>query len=79
MKEKLKSRKFWIAILSNVISLIAIFSDIGGTTGTILGIIGTVLSSVSYMLMEGMIDKERVKTDYIEIKSLIETLKKEGE
>lgn len=79
MKEKLKSRKFWMAILSNIISLIAIFSDIGGPTGTILGIIGTVLSSISYMLMEGMIDKEKVKIDYIEIKNLIETLKKEGE
>ena len=79
MKEKLKSRKFWIAIFSNIISILAIFTDIGGRTGTILGIIGTVLSSVIYILMEGMADQEKIKADYNTIKTLLESLKKEGE
>ena len=79
MKEKLMSRKFWVTVFSNIISIIAIFSDIGGNAGTILGIVGTVLSSLTYILMEGMIDKERLKTDYEEIKVMIESLKKKGE
>lgn len=79
MKEKLKSRKFWIAIFSNIISIISIFTDIGGKTGTILGIIGTILSSVIYILMEGLTDNERIKADYNQIKLLMESLKKEGE
>lgn len=79
MKEKLLSRKFWIAILTNVISIIAVFTDLGGTIGTIFGIIGTILSSVSYMIVEGMVDVERAKIDYEEVKRLIQLLKKEGE
>lgn len=79
MKEKLMSRKFWIAVFSNIISIISIFTDIGGKSGTILGIIGTILSSVIYILMEGMVDSERIKADYNQIKSLIDSLKKGGE
>ena len=79
MKEKLLSRKFWIAILTNLISIIAVFTDLGGTTGTIFGIIGTILSSISYIIVEGMVDVERAKVDYEEVKRLIQLLKKEGE
>ena len=79
VKEKLMSRKFWVTVFSNIISIIAIFSDIGGNVGTILGIVGTVLSSVTYMLMEGIIDKERLKTDHEDIKVMIESIKKKGE
>ena len=79
MKEKLLSRKFWIALLTNIISIIAVFTDLGGTIGTIFGIIGTILSSISYMVVEGMVDVERAKVDYEEVKRLIQLLKKEGE
>lgn len=33
MKEKLKSRKFCIAILSNMVSINVVFTEIGGTIG----------------------------------------------
>ena len=79
MKEKLMSRKFWMAILANAISIVALFTNLGGTVGTISGIIGIVLSSISYMLVEGVVDVERAKVDYKEVKNLIESLKKEGE
>lgn len=79
MKEKLKSRKFWMAILANAISIIAIFTEFGGTMGTIFGIIGVILSSILYILVEGNIDAQRFNEDYTELKKLIETLKKEGE
>ena len=80
MKEKLKSRKFWIALLANIISITVIFSNIGGTAGIVFGIIGTILSSISYMITECTVDVARTKADYEEVKKLVESLKKkEGE
>lgn len=79
MKEKLMSRKFWMALLTNVISIVAIFTDLGGTTGTVFGILGVVLSSIFYMFVEGKVDIEKAKVDYEEVKKLIQNLKKEGE
>ena len=53
MKEKLMSRKFWISILAIAISIVSIFIDLGGTPVTIFGIIGMVLATGSYVLIEG--------------------------
>lgn len=75
MKEKLMSRKLWVALLSNIISIAVIFSDIGGITGTIFGIIGAVLSCISYMIAEGMIDAKRVEVVKDKIDLLKENLK----
>ena len=79
MKEKLSSRKFWMSILAITISIVSIFTDLGGTVGTIFGIIGVVLSTIFYVLVEGKIDIEKTKADSEEIKRLIENLRKEGE
>lgn len=46
MKEKLKSRKFWIVLFANIISITIIFSNI--------------LSSISYMISESMVDMPNV-------------------
>ena len=79
MKEKLTSRKFWMAILASSISIVAIFTELGGTVGTIFGIVGVILSSVFYILVEGNIDEQRLNENYKEIKNMIESIKKEGE
>ena len=79
MKEKLTSRKFWMAILASVISIVAIFTELGGTVGTIFGIVGVILSSVFYILVEGNIDEQKLNENYIEIKNMIESIRKEGE
>ena len=71
MKEKLTSRKFWVAVLSNIISITVIFTEFGGTVGTIAGIIGVVSSSISYMISECTVDVARTKSDYEQIKQLI--------
>ena len=79
MKEKLMSRKFWIAVLSNIISITVIFTEFGGTIGTIAGIIGVVASSISYMISECIVDVARTKADYEQIKQLINELKEKKE
>ena len=79
MKEKLMSRKFWIAILSNIISITVIFTEFGGTIGTVAGIIGVVASSISYMISECTVDVARTKANYEQIKQLINELKENKE
>ncbi len=80
MKKKLTSRKFWIAIITNIVSLSVIFSKLGGTIGIIAGIIGVVGLSAIYLITESKIDVASVSTNYEELLKLIETIKKkEGE
>lgn len=80
MKEKLKSRKFWIAVLSDIVSITVVFTEIGGTIGTIAGIIGTIATSISYMITECRVDIARAQVIYEEVSELIRSLKKkEGE
>lgn len=61
MKDKLVSRKFWVTIFSLAISIVSVFTELGGSIGTIFGIIGIILSSISYVFIEGKIDAERIK------------------
>lgn len=81
MKEKLKSRKFWIAVLTDIVSITVVFTKLGGTAGTVAGIIGTLSASISYMITECRVDVARAVTTYEEIKMDLEKLKskKEGE
>lgn len=76
MKEKIKSRKFWIAVLSDIVSIIVVFTEIGGTIGTIAGITGTLAASISYMITECRVDVARAKVTYDEVIELIKSLKR---
>ena len=62
MKEKLMSRKLWMTILSSIVLIAVIFSDVGGIVGTIAGIIGVIASSISYVISESNIDVSRTQT-----------------
>lgn len=70
MKEKLKSRKFWTMILSSIVSITVVFSDVGGLAGTIFGIIGILASTISYIIVEGKIDEVKVHELYSEFSKL---------
>ena len=76
MIEKIKSRKFWVALLTNIISITVVFKQYGGTVGIISGIIGTVASSVCYMIAECKVDVARANATYLEVSKLIQELKK---
>ena len=81
MKEKLTSRKFWIALLSNIISITVIFRQIGGNIGVIAGIIGTIAASISYMITECRVDTARAYSTYKEVSEMLKEWKegKNGE
>lgn len=76
MKEKLKSRKFWIAILTDIVSITVVFTKIGGVVGIVAGIIGTIAASISYMIAECKVDVARATSTYEEINKLLMEYKK---
>lgn len=78
MKSKIKSRKFWIAVLSNIVSITVVFTELGGTAGIVAGIIGTIAASISYMITECRVDVARAKATYEEVDALIKNLKNKG-
>lgn len=78
MKSKIKSRKFWIAVLSNIVSITVVFTELGGTAGIVAGIIGTIAASISYMITECRVDVARAKATYEEVDALIKSLKSKG-
>ena len=75
MIEKLKSRRFWVAILSNIVAITVVFRQLGGTFGIICGIIGTLAASISYMITECKVDVARAQIAFDEIRKLIDELK----
>lgn len=80
MKEKLRSRKFWVAVLTDIVSITVVFTKLGGTAGIVAGIIGTLAASISYMVAECKVDVARAAATYEEVKELVKDLKKkEGE
>ena len=68
---KLKSRRFWITILSNVVAITVVFRQMGGTFGIVCGIIGTLAASISYMITECKVDVARAQTTFDELNKLI--------
>lgn len=78
MNEKLKSRKLWITILANVVSICVIFTDIGGIAGTVAAIIGVIASPISYLLSEGSVDIACAELEKKKNRRINKYFKKEG-
>lgn len=72
---KLKSRRFWITILSNIVAITVVFRQIGGTFGIVCGIIGTLAASISYMITECKVDVARAQSTFDELNKLIKEFK----
>lgn len=85
MKEFLRkygSRKFLIAILTNILCIATLLSGYGGKIGLIGSIIAIVVNSAIYMINERKIDVEAVNKviklsvdDFNEIKKLVNEYK----
>ena len=58
-KQKLTSRKFWIAVAGFVTPLLIVFGINENTATQISGIIMSGASCIAYILGEGLIDAER--------------------
>jgi hypothetical protein len=63
MSEKLKSRKFWNAVVAEIAGLISLFYGVaaGEKFAIIAGAILTVAVALGYLHAEASIDRERVK------------------
>ena len=55
--KKFLSRKFIIALLTGISGIALAFTELGGKVGIISGIIVTIISTVSYIIVEGKLDK----------------------
>jgi len=59
-KQKLSSRKFWVAVSSIVAGLMVIIGSSDGDVEAIAGAIIAVGGAVAYIITEGKIDAQRV-------------------
>lgn len=65
MKEilsKLTSRKFIACLIGVIVGIATTFGVDGGIITDVAGLIVTLISSVSYMIVEGKIDKAAINT-----------------
>ena len=60
MADKLKSRKFILAVLSAVSGVAISLSQLGGKAAIICAVISAILPPVTYIITEGVIDARAV-------------------
>ena len=79
--EKLKSRKFWVSVITMVASIAGALNGLGGDVGTVACIVGAIASPLVYVLTEGVIDAMAVDKTATAVKEIMEYIKqlKDGE
>lgn len=86
--KKFLSRKFIVTILTDILGVVLLLSDLGGKLGAIMGIVAIVLTSIIYIISEASVDRkgitltnitEEVLKDIEEIKPIIKEIKKLNE
>lgn len=76
---KLTSRKLWLA-LAGVVVGIAITLGVDTTTiETIAGAVTAMASAITYIVVEGRIDANKIKDAIEQTQDAVDTIKKEGE
>ena len=61
MLEKIKSRKFIVAVLTMVIGVATALTETGGKIGAICGIVAAFAAAAVYIVVEGNIDAKAVQ------------------
>lgn len=83
--QKFLSRKFIVTLLTDILGVALLLSDLGGKLGAIMGIVAIVLTSIIYIISEAAIDSkgvtltnitEEILKDIEEIKPIIKEIKK---
>ena len=72
--QKLTSRKLWMAIAGAATGIAMFLGADGSEISTIAGAVTTIISCVSFIVTEGKIDAERVKTAIECGQTIVETL-----
>ena len=73
--EKLKSRKFWVSVITMVASVAGALNGLGGDVGTVACIVGAIASPLVYVLTEGVIDAMAVDKTATAVKEIMEYIK----
>lgn len=73
-KEKLTSRKLWAAIAGVVAGVAMVFGLDEGVINTVAGAVVSVASIVTYIITEGKIDAEGVKSTILAIEEAVEVV-----
>ena len=74
--EKLKSRKFWVSVITMVASIAGALNGLGGDVGTVACIVGAIASPLVYVLTEGVIDAMAVDKTATAVKEIMEYINK---
>lgn len=74
MKQKLTSRKFWMAIAGFVSGLLMMFGYSDGVVETISGAVVALGCSVGYMIAEAKADSANVKNVFDQSGEIVSTL-----
>lgn len=76
---KLKSRKFWLTLITTLSGIATALMNVNGEIGIIAGMIVAVLPTIVYVITEGKIDAKAVRMvaeDITEVTDKVEELKK---
>ena len=72
MLEKFKSRKFILAVATMVLGVVTALTELGGTVGTVCGIIAAIASPMLYIVVEGNVDAKAVQLTKDAVQRVIE-------
>ena len=75
LKQKLSSRKLWAAIAGVVAGLAMVFGLDESIITEVSGAVMAVASVITYIITEGKIDAERIKTAVTEVTEAVDILK----
>ena len=74
MKKKLTSRKLWVAIAGIVTGLALVLGVDGGDITNVAGAVTAVASVITYIVTEGRIDAESVKSAIEAAENAVDTI-----
>lgn len=72
MLEKFKSRKFILAVAGMVLGVVTALTELGGTVGTVCGIIAAIASPMLYIIVEGNVDAKAVQLTKDAVQRVVE-------
>lgn len=72
---KLSSRKLWLAIAGVTTGIAIALGVDGGDISTVAGAVTALLSAMTYIITEGKIDAESVKTTVTNTTNVVNTIK----
>ena len=70
MNDKFKSRKFWTAVIANIVGVVTLFcgDQTGEAVSVIAGSLIIIASTLGYLHGEAKIDVEKEKVKYFRVK-----------